>query len=151
MRTSLILLCLLISGCNLLQGESSSYTPSVFPVLTAVGYAPIDRQPAELRTEQILMAMESSKILAYRELAEQVYGLQLNANTAVHDWAMSSSDTKIKVSGLIKGAKIVKTYPVDGFYVTELELDYKLVWDLYQQVENPQQNSILVIEPTQNF
>jgi hypothetical protein len=120
-------------------------------VLTAVGYAPIDRQPAELRSEQLLMAMESSKILAYRELTEQVYGLQLNSKTAVHDWAMSSSDTKIMVSGLIKGARVVKTYPVDGFYVTELELDYKLVWDLYEQSENPQQNSILVIEPAQNF
>ncbi|WP_137223843.1 LPP20 family lipoprotein [Shewanella sp. MEBiC00475] len=147
----LIVLCLFISGCNLLQGESSQYRPSVFPVLTAVGYAPIDRQPAELRSEQILMAMESSKILAYRELAEQVYGLQLNSSTAVRDWSMKSSDTKILVSGLIKGARVVKTYPVDGFYVTELELDYKLVWDLYEQSESPQQNSILVIEPVQNF
>ena len=151
MKKSLIILCLLISGCNLLNGEFSDSRPSVFPILTAVGYAPIDRQPAELRSEQILMAMESSKILAYRELAEQVYGLQLESNTAVNDWTMNSSETKIMVSGLIKGAKVVKTYPVDGFYVTELQLDYQLVWDLLQQSANPQLNNTLVIEPAQNF
>ena len=151
MRTLLIAACILLSGCSLFQSSSNQYRPSVYPVLTAVGYAPIDRQPAERRSEQLLMAMESSKILAYRELTEQVYGLQLNSSTAVHDWAMSNSDTKILVSGLIKGARVVKTYPVDGFYVTELELDYKLVWDLYEQSENPLQDSILVIEPAQNF
>ena len=151
MKKLLVIVCLLLSGCNSLQGTTQPYTPSEFPVLTATGYAPIDRQPAELRSDQILMAMESSKILAYRELAEQVYGLQLDANTAVHDWAMYNTNTKIKVSGLIKGARVVKTYPVDGYYVTELELDYKLVWDLYQQSGQPPRQSILVVEPVNNF
>jgi len=151
MRKLLIALCLLISGCSVFERSYDEYRPSTFPVLTAVGYAPIERQPAELRSERILMAMESSKILAYRELAEQVYGLQLDSSTAVQDWLMETNKTNITVSGLIKGAKVVKTYPVDGFYVTELELDFKLVWDLYQQFENPQQNKLLIIEPVQNF
>ena len=142
---------LLISGCATLDSESEKYQPSDFPVLNAVGYAPIEKQPAELRSEQILMAMEASKILAYRELAEQVYGLQLNSQTAIQGHSLNNIATKIKVSGVIKGAKVVKTYPIDGFYVTELELDFKLVRDLYMQSENPVHSSTLVVEPVKNF
>ncbi|GIU49337.1 MULTISPECIES: LPP20 family lipoprotein [Shewanella] len=151
MKKLIFILGLLISGCATLGSESEKYQPSDFPVLNAVGYAPIEKQPAELRSEQILMAMEASKILAYRELAEQVYGLQLNSQTAIQGHSLNNIATKIKVSGVIKGAKVVKTYPIDGFYVTELELDFKLVRDLYMQSENPVHSSTLVVEPVKNF
>ena len=151
MNKYLLISCLLLTGCAPLISEPQQYQPSEFPVLNAVGYAPIEKQPAEMRSEQILMAMEASKILAYRELAEQVYGLQLNSQTAIQGHSLNNIATKIKVSGLIKGAKVVKTYPIDGFYVTELELDFKLVRDLYMQSENPVHNSTLVVEPVKNF
>ncbi|MBR9728020.1 LPP20 family lipoprotein [Shewanella intestini] len=151
MKILIIIGCLLLAGCEALQFESESKPKHDFPVLTAVGYAPIDKQPAQLRSDQILMAMEASKILAYRELTEQVYGLQLSSQTSIDGHLLNNIGTKIKVSGVIKGAKIVKTYPVDGFYVTELELDFKLVRDLYMQAEAPVQNNTLIIEPVKNF
>lgn len=135
----------------MLKSTNEPYTPSTFPVLSAIGYAPIDTQPSESHTEKVLMAMESSKILAYRELAEQVYGLQLDSNTKVKDWLVNVNVTSTKVGGLIKGARVVKSYPVDEFYVTELELDFRLVWELYQQADSPRQERVLVIEPAQNF
>ncbi|KPZ67944.1 MULTISPECIES: LPP20 family lipoprotein [unclassified Shewanella] len=151
MKLLIVLLCWILAGCEVLQSNYEPYQPTEFPVLNAVGYAPIDQQPAELKSEQILMAMEASKILAYRELAEQVYGLQLNSNTSVQGASLNSIATKIKVSGVIKGAKVIKTYPVDGFYVTELELDFKLVRDLYMQSENPVHSNTLIVEPVKNF
>ncbi|WP_153914649.1 LPP20 family lipoprotein [Shewanella sp. TC10] len=151
MKNLIVLFFLCLGGCQSLTSEPEAYQPTDFPVLNAVGYAPIEKQPAELRSEQILMAMEASKILAYRELAEQVYGLQLNSQTGIQGHSLNNIATKIKVSGLIKGAKVVKTYPIDGFYVTELELDFKLVRDLYMQSETPVHNNILVVEPVKNF
>lgn len=140
-----------LTGCSALKGNTERFTPSTFPVLSAIGYAPIDTQPSKSRAEKVLMAMTSSKILAYRELAEQVYGLQLDANAEIKDLLVKANITNSKVSGLIKGARVVKSYPVDQFYVTELELDFRLVWELYQQADEPHQERILVIEPAQNF
>ncbi|MDO6613101.1 flagellar biosynthesis protein FlgP [Shewanella sp. 1_MG-2023] len=151
MKIILLMTWFILSGCEALNSQPAQYQPTDFPVLNAVGYAPIEKQPAEMRSEQILMAMEASKILAYRELAEQVYGLQLNSQTAIQGHSLNNIATKIKVSGVIKGAKVVKTYPIDGFYVTELELDFKLVRDLYMQSENPVHTSTLVVEPVKNF
>jgi len=36
------------------------------------------------------------------------------------------------VQGVIKGARVVKTYPVGEFYATEMELDFKQVYEIYQ-------------------
>ncbi|WP_242620193.1 LPP20 family lipoprotein [Shewanella maritima] len=147
--------CLLLFGLSLFGCESVGYTndsdKSDYPVLTAVGYAPISQQPALLEKEKVLQAMEASKILAYRELAEQVYGMQLSSSSAAKGYFLNSIDTKVKIQGVIKGAKVVKTYPVDGFYVTELELDFKLVRDLYMQSESPVQSNTLIVEPVKNF
>jgi hypothetical protein len=41
------------------------------------------------------------------------------------------------VGGLIKGAKIVKTYSVGDTYATELELDMKKVHELYISTIKP--------------
>jgi len=36
------------------------------------------------------------------------------------------------VDGLLRGARVVKSYPVDNMYATELELDTKVLHNLYQ-------------------
>lgn len=129
----------------------ASEPPETFPVLTGVGYAPIDAQPADSASEKVIMAMQSSKVMAYRELAEQIFGQQLNSKTKVQEWMVKNQMTSTQVSGLIRGAKVVKAYPTEGYYVTELELDFKLVWDLYQQHKSPSDKKPIIVENIQRF
>ncbi|MCL1036470.1 LPP20 family lipoprotein [Shewanella corallii] len=140
MRILVLAMTLLLGACSsndkYVQWETEA--PKTFPKLTAIGYAPLATQPAEEQSHKVLMAMQASKIAAYRELAEQVYGQQLSATSQVGDWLLQSDQVKTNVSGLIRGARVVKSYPAGEHYVTELELDFGLVWDLYQQENRPQ-------------
>ncbi|WP_432280144.1 LPP20 family lipoprotein [Shewanella aestuarii] len=126
-------------GCanNQKHVQWETEAPSQFPKITAVGYAPLATQPSNEQSHKILMAMQASKVAAYRELAEQVYGQKIDAHSSVSEWLLTNDTVKSSVSGLIKGAKVVKTYPSGEFYVTELELDFEQVWHLYQQQNRP--------------
>lgn len=134
--TAALLLGACSSNDKYVQWETEA--PPTFPKLTAIGYAPLATQPADEQSHKVLMAMQASKIAAYRELAEQVYGQQLSADSHVGDWLLQSDSIKTSVSGLIRGARVVKSYPAGEHYVTELELDFALVWNLYQQENRPQ-------------
>ncbi|SQH77573.1 conserved protein of unknown function [Shewanella benthica] len=140
MKTWIILSVLFISGCaspdRYIEWETQA--PESFPKLTAIGYAPLDTQPAQSQAQKVVMAMQASKIVAYRELAEQVFGQQLSASSSVNDWMLTSDSIQASVSGVIRGAKVVRSYPAGDHYVTELELDFSLVWALYQQQNRPQ-------------
>ncbi|MCK8043374.1 LPP20 family lipoprotein [Shewanella sp. 1CM18E] len=131
---------LMLAGCaaqdRYVQYETEA--PKSFPKLTAIGYASLDVQPATEQSQRVLMAMQASKIAAYRELAEQVYGQQLSANSQVSDWMLTADEVQASVSGIIRGAKVVKSYPAGEHYVTELELDFEQVWALYQQQHRSQ-------------
>lgn len=130
----------LIAGCSAqdryVQYETEA--PTSFPTLTATGYATLDSQPSDDPAQRVLMAMQASKIAAYRELAEQVYGQHLVASSQVRDWMLSSDEIRASVSGVIRGARVVKVYPAGEHYVTELELDFEQVWALYQQQNRSQ-------------
>ena len=82
-------------------------------------------------SQKQLMAIKASKLEAYRELTEQVYGQKITAGTTVEGSIAQDDYLESKVQGLIKGAQIIKTYAVDDTYVTELELNMKRVHDLY--------------------
>ena len=135
-----LLSAVLFAGCSAqdryVQYETEA--PESFPTLTAIGYATLDSQPSDDPAQRVLMAMQASKIAAYRELAEQVYGQHLAASSQVRDWMLTNDEIKASVSGGIRGAKVVKSYPAGEHYVTELELDFQQVWALYQQQNRPQ-------------
>ncbi|MBV7314765.1 LPP20 family lipoprotein [Shewanella sp. NIFS-20-20] len=145
-QISYALKLLLLSGVMVLSGcanndryvQWETEAPPSFPVLTATGYAPLAQTGSKNSAEQMLMAMQASKIAAYRELAEQVYGQQLQANSQVSDWMLAQDDVKVSVEGMIRGAKVVRSYPAGEHYVTEVEMDFAMVWQLYQQQNRPQ-------------
>ncbi|MGO4894240.1 LPP20 family lipoprotein [Flavobacterium sp. W21_SRS_FM6] len=121
------------------QVEWETIEPTEYPIIKAVGYAPISAQKGQNEANKMLMALKASKLDAYRELAEQVFGQkvdgeQLLANLVLDDARLSSS-----VQGVIRGAKVIKSYPVgNDTYATELELDFKLVHDIYLSTAKPQ-------------
>jgi hypothetical protein len=142
-RQSIFLLAgglLLSTGCSSVFDKQIEYTyeePDYYPVLRAVGYAPLSSQPGESDTQKMLMAVKVSKLEAYRELAEQVHGQKLSSTMTVKGAIAQTDGLSSKVGGLIKGAKIVKMYSVGDTYATELELDMKKVHELYISTIKP--------------
>ncbi|WP_390231777.1 LPP20 family lipoprotein [Vibrio sp. F74] len=113
----LIVSMLIATGCQPLQKMNADN------VLTAVGYASVSEQKGESVEEQRIRAMRASKIDAYRELAEQIYGMRVSGRASLQDQRLGTELTTGSVDGVIRGAEVVRSYPVGDSYVTELELD----------------------------
>lgn len=130
---------LVLTGCSGLTTyvEYEPVEPESFPVISATGIAPLSLQQGATEQEKMRRAMRAAKLDAYRELAEQVYGQRIQGSSEVNDLVLGNDSFKVQVDGVIRGARVVRSYPVDDSYVTELELDYKRVWDLY--IQQPRQ------------
>ena len=99
--------------------------------LTATGYAVISVQNHNTPAQQRLMAIRAAKLDAYRSLAEQVYGLRLDATATVADMVVQNDTFRSKVEGVIYGATLVSITPSgDDTYETTLTLDKSTVQDL---------------------
>jgi len=133
---------LVLSACSSVfdkHVEWQAVKPKSFPVLTAIGQAPISLQKSEHKTQRMLMAINASKIAAYAELAEQVYGQNIDGKTTMSNLLIDNQQLKATVQGVIRGAKAVKSYPVGDSYTTELSLDFKDVYDIYSASSNRQE------------
>ena len=120
--------------------EWQTIAPDTYPVILAVGYAPISVQKGTNESTKMLMALKASKLDAYRELAEQVYGQKIEGGQSVASLILQDTRLDSSVQGVIRGAKVVKSYPVgNDTYATELELDFKLVNDIYFSTARPKQ------------
>jgi len=137
--TALLSLCL--TGCSNLFNkhvEWETVAPETYPVISAVGYAPISVQKGASESSKMLMALKASKLDAYRELTEQVFGQKVDSGQSLASLVVQNTRLDSSVQGVIRGAKVVKSYPVgDDTYATELELDFKLVNDIYLSIARP--------------
>ena len=61
-----------------------------------------------------MMARRAAVVDAYRQIAEQIAGVQVDATTTVEDMAVSSDVIKTNVSALVQGARIVDEKMVEG-------------------------------------
>jgi len=133
--------CLGLSGCSSMftkHVEWETIEPESYPVLNAVGYAPIDAQLGSDESTKTLMAIKASKLDAYRELAEQVFGQKVDGEQELANLVLTNNQLKSSVEGVIRGARVVKTYPVgEDTYATELELDMSRVYDIYLSTAKP--------------
>lgn len=115
----LLLATILMSGCQPLQSMRSD------DWLSAVGYASISEQRGRDEEEKQVKAMRASKIDAYRELAEQIYGMRVTGRADLQDQRLGTELTTGAVDGVIRGAEVVRSYKVGDSYVTELRLDIR--------------------------
>lgn len=130
---------LFTSACSLVYDKHVQWQtvkPETFPVLYATGFAPISLQKSTHETQRMLMAIKASKIAAYAELAEQVYGQQVSGKVIMADLLIEDQQLMASVQGIIRGAKVVKSYPVGDVYTTELLLDFEDVYNIYQANQN---------------
>ncbi len=133
---------MVLSACSTVfdkHVEWQAVKPESFPVLTAIGQAPISLQKSADKTQRMLMAINASKIAAYAELAEQVYGQTIDGKTTMSNLIIDNQQLKASVQGIIRGAKVVKSYPVGDSYTTELMLDFKDVYEIYSASSNRQE------------
>lgn len=99
--------------------------------ISATGYAVIDIQRHDNPAQRRLLAIRASKLDAYRNLVEQVYGQYLDSNTTVADMVVKSDTFRSKVEGVIYGARLVSITPVgEDTYEVTLSLDKQTVRDL---------------------
>jgi len=139
LSAGLFSLLVVTQGCSTAYDKHVQWQrvkPKEFPVILGIGYAPISLQKSEHKTQKMLMAISASKLAAYAELAEQVYGQQVSGSMTVADLLVENNQLNSSVQGLIRGAKVVKSYPVGDIYTTELSLDFEDVYQLYMANAN---------------
>lgn len=141
---ALSLLALVLGGCMLdlrpgAESEQTAVRTEPAPVaqwVNATGYAPISLQPGQTQQQKVIMAMRASKLRAYQELAAVIHGQYLYGSTAVQDMVVQSDKFRAAVAGIVRGARVVKSYPVqDDTYATVLEVDLNQVQRAWLQTE----------------
>ncbi|MCJ8300174.1 MAG: hypothetical protein MJK13_14730 [Pseudomonadales bacterium] len=128
-KASLLALLVSLVGCetaskklsNLSNGSLSS--KNVAEAYRATGYAPISIQPGKTRGEKVINAIRASKLRAYQELAAMVHGQYISSTSTVRDMVLVNDNFKTAVAGIIRGARVIKSYPIqDDVYATILEI-----------------------------
>lgn len=137
-KVTLLLLTGMLLSCSQVTERHIEYQQDVpvhFPVISALGAAPISLQPGANETQRMLLAMRASKLEAYRELAERVYGQRIDSRNTVSAMVAQNDVLEASVQGLIQGARVIKSYAVDDTYVTELELNFAEVYSTLQNTQ----------------
>lgn len=112
----------------------------------SVGYAPIASQKGDSFDLKMLNAIKASKLEAYKELAEQIYGVLLNAENNVSDSRLQDDQIKSNVKGLVRGARVVKSYHEGDVYITELELNMQSLSFLQAPEFNRNSRALIEVE-----
>ena len=131
-RVAFVLLsAIMLSACSSSNSSNASTmnnkeegAPIIF---TAVGYAPIASQHGRTLDLKILNAIKASKIEAYKELAEQIYGVSLTSKNSLVGSQLKKDVVNSNVTGIIRGASVKRSYHKGAFYITELELNMNIM------------------------
>lgn len=123
----------LLSGCSMLPTSTKQIVwqkdpPQEFSAIRAVGYAPINAQIGASDDIRQIKAMRASKLDAYRELSERVYGQKVSSDVSVNDLVLGNERLEASVFGVIRGARVVKSYRYENTYITEMELDFREIY-----------------------
>lgn len=143
MRSCIVLFSFFLMACQTSELISSYDQSDEHVEITAIGYAPIASQPAKTKEQRLLMAIKASKLAAYRELAEQIYGQEINATTEISEGKLKDEMAQVKTNGVIKGARVIKSYPTDGYYVTELAIDIKTLKQIFHTKHQDLQQRVI--------
>jgi len=92
-------------------------------ILTAMGYGTADMFKNYSPEQRRLMSMRSSKMDAYRNLAEQIYGVRIHGHTTVSDMIVQNDSYRTYVDAFIKGARVKSITAINtSTYETVVEI-----------------------------
>ena len=135
-----------LTGCatptSMFSGQAPSQsTPAVAPSVNQMPVAKVTyRKPERIKIAGIgygaestfsaytpgqrrLMAIRASKLDAYRALAEQLYGVKIDSNTAISTLTAKNDSFRARVNAVVRGARVVSVTPMaDNNYETVLEV-----------------------------
>ena len=91
--------------------------------ISGIGYGAESTFGAYTPGQRRLMAIRSSKLDAYRALAEQLYGIKIDSNTSVSTMTAKNDSFRARVNAVVRGARMVSVTPMaDQNYETVLEV-----------------------------
>ena len=91
--------------------------------ISGIGYGAQSTFGAYTPGQRRLMAIRSSKLDAYRALAEQLYGIKIDSNTSVSTLTAKNDSFRARVNAVVRGARMVSVTPMaDNNYETVLEV-----------------------------
>jgi hypothetical protein len=88
--------------------------------LTASGFASITAQSGSDAAQRRLQAARAAKLDAYRNLAEQLYGVEFASDSVVADSRVREDHIRVRISGVIAGAEVIMLEPLgnDSYQAT---------------------------------
>ena len=112
---------------NVVENTTTHVTPPAAPavaplvraapaakILTAMGYGTVDMFKNYSPEQHRLMSMRASKMDAMRNLAEQVYGIQIHGHTTVSDMVVKNDSHRSYLDVFLKGARVKSMTAVDN-------------------------------------
>ncbi|MCF7970850.1 MAG: LPP20 family lipoprotein [Methylococcaceae bacterium] len=92
-------------------------------ILTAIGYGTSNMFSEYSPAQRRLMSMRASKMDAYRNLAEQIYGVSINGHTTVSAMVVKNDNYRVYLDAFLKGARVISITAVDAdTYETVVEV-----------------------------
>jgi outer membrane protein FlgP len=86
-------------------------------IIEATGYSALSNFKNHSISQKKLLAMRAAKLDAYRNLAEEVYGVKIKSNTTVKEMLIENDSYRAYVDTVIRGAHLLTITPkADGIY-----------------------------------
>ncbi|EHQ51979.1 hypothetical protein ECTPHS_04758 [Ectothiorhodospira sp. PHS-1] len=128
-KMSLLLLVLILSFVTSACAQHYAHPPVVYHghyedrVIRVSGYGAVTPSVHQTQAQLKLNAMRASRLDAYRNLAESVYGINLEGSSTVRDMAARHDQIRTYVNAKVTGARVVDVILADDdIYETVLEL-----------------------------
>jgi hypothetical protein len=103
--------------------EEPSDTPWYEKVITAKGYGALSDDPSLSQAQKIIGAKRAAKMDAFRNLVEQIKGVNVTSETTVQDFITQNDTIETNIQAFVQGARVIETKDLgDGSYEVTVEI-----------------------------